>query len=419
MKELVIIGAGTGGTTLANRMVRRLDAGWRVTVVDPETDHLYQPGLLFLPFGARDEHGLVRPRERTLDAAVRWVRDAVVAVDPAARTVRLSSGDALAYDWLVVASGARVRPDLVDGLTGPGWRDTAFDFYTLDGAVALRAALDRFHGGRLAINVVEMPIKCPVAPLEFAFLADAYFTRKGIRDRVDLVYVTPLDGAFTRPIASRLLGDLLARKGVEVVSQFSTGTVDGEARKLVSWDERTVDYDLLVSIPTHSGAAWVEQSGIGDELAFVPTDPRTLAARDHERIFVLGDATDVPASKAGSVAHFEAEMLEDNLLRAVRGEPPEPTFDGHANCFVETGFGKAMLIDFNYDVEPLPGRFPRPHVGPFRLLKESRINHWGKLAFRWAYWNLLLPGRAIPVPAAMSMAGKVPPDEVEGTDLAA
>ncbi len=406
MKQLLILGAGTAGTMVANRAVKTLPGDWRVTVVDPSDTHLYQPGLLFLPFGARDEDKMVRPRGRTLSKRVDWVVEAVQSIDAGNKTVLLQNGRKLDYDLLVVASGTDIRPDETEGLATHGWYRDAFDFYTLPGAQALRRRLESFKEGRLVLNVVEMPIKCPVAPLEFLFLADAYFTSRGIRDAVEIVYATPLDGAFTKKLASERLGYLLEQKGIEVVSEFSTGSVDPDKRRLVSWDEREVDYDLLVSIPTHMGADFVERSDLGDELNFIPTDKHSLAAKGLKDVFVLGDATDLPASKAGSVAHFQAELLVENLARAARGESLKDSFDGHANCFIETGHGKAMLIDFNYDNDPLPGSFPMPGVGPFSLLSESRTNHLGKLSFRWLYWNGLLPGKPLPVPPQFSLTGK-------------
>lgn len=292
-------------------------------------------------------------------------------------------------------------------MLGPGWREKVFDFYTLDGALALRDALAKFQGGRLVVNIAEMPIKCPVAPLEFAFLADAYFTERGIRDKVDIRFVTPLDGCFTKPIATKELSHLLAEKHIHLVLEFNTSRVDGAAGVLASWDDREVPFDLLVTIPVHKGADFVARTpGLGDELNFVFTDPKTLQSTVAPEIFVVGDATNVPASKAGSVAHFEAELLAPNVQRFLQGRPLQPDFDGHANCFIETGHGKALLIDFNYDTEPLPGHFPFA-AGPLSLLKESRLNHIGKLAFRWVYWNLLLPGHDIPfVGAQMQMRGK-------------
>ena len=408
MKSVIVLGAGTGGTIVANRLARRLPRDWSVTVVDPERDHVYQPGLLFIPFGGRDD--VERPRRPTLGPGVTWIAEEVARVEADARRVVLAGGGALTYDLLVVASGARLCPEETPGLEGPARGRTIHDFYTPAGARALREALDAFEGGRLVLNVVEMPIKCPVAPLEFLFLADDLFSRRGLRDRVELVYATPLDSAFTKPVCAERLGFLLEDKGISLETEFSACEVDAEGRTLRSYDDRTVAYDLLVTIPVHKGAACVEASGLGDEMGFVPTDRRTLAVRGSDRVFALGDATNLPVSKAGSVAHFQAEVLAANLLRAIAGKSPLEESDGHANCFIESGKGKALLIDFNYETEPLPGDFPLPRLGPFPLLKESRRNHWGKLAFRPLYWNALLPGRWLPVPNRMSLAGKRPPD---------
>ena len=412
MKDLIILGAGTGGTIVAHRMRRKLPSGWRITVVDPAPRHLYQPDLIFLPFGMRSERRIEKPRARTLPRGVDWQLSAVRLVDTGSREVVLEDGARLRYDLLVVATGSDIHPEETGGMAGAAWGETIHDFYTLKGARRLREALARFQGGRLVLDVVEMPIKCPVAPLEFVCLADEYFSRRGLRDRVEIVYATPLDGAFTRPIASRVLGDLLERKGIRVEPSFNASEVDGDNRVLRSWDGREIGYDLLVSVPTHRGAAFLGASGLGNELDFVPTDKKTLLARGHGDVFVLGDATDLPTSKAGSVAHFESEVVVENLLRAMAGRSPAETFDGHANCFVESGWGRAVLIDFNYDVEPLPGMYPVPGLGPMPLLRPSRVNHWGKLAFRWIYWNALLPGRPLPVPNRMSMAGKRPPETI-------
>ncbi len=406
MKRLVILGAGTGGTTLANRMQRKLPEGLRITVVDPGRQHLYQPGLLFLPFGARDEAAMVRDRSRTLRPGIEWAQQAVEAVEPDQKRVRLAGGTTLPYDWLVIASGARIRPEMTEGLLGAGFRETTHDFYTLEGAQALREKLAGFERGRLVVNIFEMPIKCPVAPIEFLFLADDFFRRRGVRKDVELVFATPLDKAFTRPVCAAVLGDMLGARGIKLEAEFVAGSVDGDKGVLRSFDEREVPFDLLVAVPTHSGAEFVHASGFGNELDFVPTEKDTLRMKGQERIFVLGDATDLPSSKAGSVAHFQSEILEENLLAAFAGKEAPARFDGHSNCFIESGRGKAMMVDFNYEVEPLPGEYPLPGIGPFRLLGESRINHLGKKAFRFIYWNALLPGRPIPLSPQMSMRGK-------------
>jgi sulfide:quinone oxidoreductase len=237
-------------------------------------------------------------------------------------------------------------------------------------------------------------------------LADWFFHEQGIRDRVDITYATPLPGAFTKPVAARHLGDILDRKGIRVVTEFLIEHVDPDARKIVSYDEQEIEYDLLVSIPLNMGDDLIARSGLGDELSFIPVDKHTFVLPKHPNVFALGDAAALPTSKAGSVAHFAVDCFADNFVRYVDGLGMLPSFDGHANCFIESGFGKGLLIDFNYDVEPLPGRYPLPGVGPFSLLQESEMNHWGKMMFRWMYWNILLKGQELPLPVRMSMAGK-------------
>ena len=415
MKRIVILGAGTAGTIMANRLAKiyrreLADGSLWITVVDQDERHVYQPGLLFLPFGGYTTEQIAKPRRPLIARTVQYIQAGIDRVDSDRDVVFLEGGTPLSYDALIIATGTRIAPDETEGMLGDGWRSKVFDFYTLEGASALRDALARFTGGRLAINVVDMPIKCPVAPLEFAFLADAYFTERGIRDKVDISYVTPLDAAFTKPTSAQTLTHLLADKNIALVREFATGTVDGPGGRLVSYDERVVEFDLLVTVPLHVGQDYIGRSpGLGDSLKFVPTDPHTLQAKRKANIFAIGDATDLPASKAGSVVHFEAEILAPNVQRFLAGLPLDPGFDGHSNCFIETGFDKALLIDFNYDQEPVPGKFPFA-VGPLSLLKESRLNHLGKLAFRWVYWNLLLPGHDIPgVTPRMSLRGKRPP----------
>lgn len=407
MKRIVILGAGTGGTMMANKLARGLpDDGWKITLLDQDDVHVYQPGLLFLPFGMYRRDEILKRRKSFVDPRVELRLSGIERVAPDERKVYLRGGEKLAYDILLVATGSRIVPEQTPGLTGAGWRESAFDFYTLEGAAALADKLATFRGGRVVVNVVEMPIKCPVAPLELLFLAEAFFTQRGLRDKVEIAYVTPLEGAFTKPRASAAFGGMLAERGIEVLGDFALSAVDGEKRVLTSYDGRETGYDLLVTVPLHAGAEVVSASGMGDAGGWFPTDKHTLQSKHFPNVFSLGDATDLPSSKAGAVAHFQSEVLYANILRFIDGKPLEPGFDGHANCFIETGYGKAMLIDFNYETEPLPGRFPLPGVGPFTLLEESAINHWGKLAFKWIYWNVLLEGKELPLDHRMLMAGK-------------
>jgi sulfide:quinone oxidoreductase len=409
MKRLLVLGAGTAGTMVVNKLHAKLDPDeWAITIVDQDNDHLYQPGLLLLPFGVYEPHELEKPRERFIPRGVEFVRAEIDRIVADENRVILCEGPDLYYDQLVIASGTSPRPDQTPGMLGDEWRKSIFDFYTLEGAMALRDRLENFDEGHLVVHIVDMPIKCPVAPLEFTFLADAYFHELGVRDNIRITYVTPLESAFTKPVASRHLGTMLDERKIELEGDFVIDRIDNETKTLVSMDEREIPFDLLVTIPLNMGADFIARSGLGDDLNYVSVDKGTNLSTKYDNIFALGDASNIPTSKAGSVAHFSVEIFTENFLEHIAGRPMSHEFDGHANCFIESGNGKGMLIDFNYDTEPLPGRYPIPGVGPFTLLHESRTNHLGKLGFRWAYWHLLLRGRPMPVPALMSMAGKHP-----------
>jgi sulfide:quinone oxidoreductase len=411
-KKLLILGAGTGGTLMANHFARRLDKSeWSVTVIDRDDAHYYQPGFLFIPFGFITREKITKKRSDFLPRGVEFIISEVERIDPAGSAVILADGRKIAYDFLIIATGAKIVPSETPGMLD-GWRDSIFDFYTADGAVALAEKLKDFKGGTVAVHITETPIKCPVAPLEFTFFADHCLGKRKMRDKAEIVFVTPLSAAFTKPVAAEKLGALLEERNIKTVTEFAVERIDAAARRLISYDGREVHFDLLVTVPVNMGDELIERSGMGDELRFIPTDPHTLRSKRHENVFVIGDATNLPSSKAGSVAHFQSELLAENILRAMKNEPLAAEFDGHSNCFIETGGRKAILIDFNYDVEPLPGRFPFPVIGPMPLLKPSRLNHLGKLAFRWIYWNMLLKGRKIPfIPAKMRKAGKKFPEQ--------
>jgi len=408
VKTLAILGAGTAGTMVANKMVHELNPGeWHIVIVDKEETHYYQPGFLFIPFGIYSKHDVVKAKRDFIPPNVEFIQADIDVIEPDENRILLKGEKkVIKYDYLVIATGSTVHPEETEGMQNGGWYQNIFDFYTIDGAIALANYLKFWKGGRLVVNVTEMPIKCPVAPLEFLFLADWHFTERGIRDKVELIYATPLSGAFTKPRASSILGDMFEDKGIHIVPDFNIGEVDSSSNKIISWDQKEVEYDLLVTVPTNMGSEVIDRSGMGDELNFVPTNKHTLQSENYENVWVIGDAANVPTSKAGSVAHFMLDVLVENMLRHMEGLEPLPKFDGHANCFIESGFEKGILIDFNYDVEPLPGKFPLPGFGPFSLLQESAANHWGKMSFRWIYWNILIKGGELPFESQMSMAGK-------------
>jgi sulfide:quinone oxidoreductase len=407
MKKLVILGAGTAGTMMANKLRASLDREeWSITIVDQFKTHYYQPGFLFIPFGIYNKEDVIKPKSDFIPSGVNMIYSAIDQVEGEANKVYLEGGQVLNYDYLIIATGTKTFPGETPGLQDKLWYKEIFDFYTVEGAVALQKYFKGWEGGKLVMAITELPYKCPVAPLEFVFLADAYFTRLGMRDKVDITYVTPMPGAFTKPVATKMLSELLKEKNIKVIPDFYIERVDNDTKKLISYDEQEVDFDVLTVVPVNMGDEMIERSGLGDDMNFVPTDKHTLQSQKHENIFVLGDASNIPTSKAGSVAHFAAEILFENLMSAIEGRPLHAKFDGHANCYIETGYGKGALIDFNYDTEPLPGTFPLPGIGPFGLLKNTKINHYGKVMFRWIYWHILLKGKELPVEPLMTMAGK-------------
>ncbi|MFN8300331.1 MAG: FAD/NAD(P)-binding oxidoreductase [Chitinophagales bacterium] len=408
MKRLLILGAGTAGTMMANHLHKELPANeWEIDIIDEREEHYYQPGFLFLPFSIYEPEDIVKPIREFMPKGINLISESIDKIVADENYVQMQNGDRLRYDVLIIATGAKIAPEEVQGMKGEEWQRSVFDFYTFEGALALRNKLREWKGGKLVVHITEMPIKCPVAPLEFAFLADSYFKNHNMRDKVEITYVTPLSGAFTKPKATATLDHLLHEKHINIVSDFAIEQVDNENKKIIDYGGKEVPFDLLVTVPTNKGDELIGRSGLGDDLNFVPTNKATLQSTAHKNIFVIGDATNIAASKAGSVAHFEAEILTENIFRYIKGEPLKEEFDGHANCFVETGGGKALLIDFNYTHEPVEGTFPFPGIGPLRLLKESRMNHMGKLAFRWIYWNMLLQGTHIPfVTATMQEEGK-------------
>lgn len=408
MKHLVILGAGTAGTMMANHLSHHLKKSeWKISIVDERKEHHYQPGYLFLPFDIYSPDDIIKSIDEFIPKDAELFRGSIDKIVPKENKVQMADGSELNYDVLIIATGAKIAPEETEGMKGSEWHKSVFDFYTFEGSLALRNKLRDWQGGKLVVHITEMPIKCPVAPLEFAFLADSFFKHKHMRDKVEITYVTPLSGAFTKPKATEALEHLLHDKNINIESDFAIEHVDNEKKEIVDYGGRTIPFDILVTVPTNKGDEVIERSGMGDDLNYVPTHKATLQSKEYSNVFVLGDASNIPASKAGSVAHFEAEILTDNILHFIKGEPLKEEFDGHANCFIETGNGKALLIDFNYTHEPVEGSFPFAGIGPLRLLKESRMNHMGKLAFRWIYWNVLLKGTHIPfVSATMSEAGK-------------
>jgi sulfide:quinone oxidoreductase len=406
MRKIVILGSGAGGTMVAANLRKELaESEWQITVIDREEQHHFQSGYLFVAFGIYSELDLLKPKRDFIPKGVEFVVENILKIDTGQRRLEAESGKKYDYDWLVIASGCRIVPQEIEGMLDT-WREDIFDFYTLDGAMALRKKFKYFNSGKIVLNIAEFPFKCPIAPLEFVFMADWFFTVNGCRDKVEIEFVTPLDNVFTKPVSARILKEFAENKKIKVTPFFDLAKVNSKEKTIESHKGEKVGYDILVAIPPNFGDEAVMGSGMGDPMGYMPVNKKTLKALDVDRVYVVGDATNVPTSKAGSVAHYMSYTIVNNLVREIDGHEPLPTFDGHATCFLASGFEKAILLDFNYDVEPLPGKFPFPGLGPFALLRETLNNHWGKMMFKWVYWNLLMKGLELPLEAQFNIAGK-------------
>jgi sulfide:quinone oxidoreductase len=373
--RVVVVGGGVGGTLAANLLSKDLGRDAEVTVLDPLGMHVYQPGFLYLALGKANGRWLVRDERLLLRDDVELVIDGAKRIDPQESVVELTRGGSIPFDYLVLATGARLVPEQIPGLS-----EAAHDFYSFDGAQRLREALRSFEGGRILIGVAGIPYKCPPAPVEFTLMLERYLDERGVRDRSEVTLLSPLNRAFTIESASKLVEPIMERRGITLATFFNVETVDPSAGVATSLEGEKAEFDLLVLVPPHRGSQVVEDSGLGDRSGWVPTDPATLQHKQHDRIFALGDATDLPISKSGSTAHFEAPVVASRIASLIRGTAPRESYGGRVMCFLETGGGKATVLRFDYEHPPVP---PRP----------SRRWHWAKWMFNRLYWNTVPQGR--------------------------
>jgi sulfide:quinone oxidoreductase len=373
--EILILGGGVGGTLVANLLARKLSRRQaHITLIDRTGRHVYQPGWLYVPFGGdpperweRSERGLL---SRKVDLVVGDAR----RIDRDTRRIEMADGAAHPFDTLVVATGARLAPEAV-----PGYAESAHHFYSAEAALRLHAALRDFAGGRVAVGVADIPYKCPPAPLEFTFLLDDYLRERGLRDRSEIVYLSPIGRVFTIESVSNFVTPMLEERGIGYELFFNTESIDPQARTVNSLEGTTLGYDLLVLVPPHRGAQIVADSGLGDAQGWIVTDRETLQSKADPSIYVLGDASDLPVSKSGSAAHFEAKVVAQRIAGAVLGQPDDTRYDGQVLCFLETGRGQASQLVFNYAQPPQP---PQP----------SQFYHYEKAIFNKAYWYLVPRG---------------------------
>ena len=384
MKTVLILGAGTAGTMMANRLRKHLPAEkWKVSLVDEDRLYYFQPGFLFLPFGIFSQADVVKSKRHFISRGVDYFEAEVDRVQAEKNRVLVRSSEHLEYDVLILATGARIAPEQTEGMLGNDWRTRVFDFYTFKGASALHEALRGWNGGRLMVQITDMPIKCPVAPLEFAFLADSWLKDRRLRDKTEIIHVTPLSSAFIRPTAADVLCHVLDEKRITVVTDFHIGYIDNDRHKIVSRDCNEIDYDLLVTVPTNTGDVAMGRSGLANELNFVATNPNTLQSKRYPNIFVLGDATDLPSPKSSNVARFQAEVLTRNILHYIKGEPLESQLDAQAKRLIDCGDGKTFPRQMDRESNTTERKYPLPVLGPFSA--ESHFDHFRELAFRWIY----------------------------------
>ncbi|SDH86491.1 NAD(P)/FAD-dependent oxidoreductase [Roseospirillum parvum] len=370
-KKILIVGGGLSGTIVANGLCRQLAHQMRqgavsITVLGTSDKHLYQPGLLYVPFGRIREAELFREQKKVLDRRINFFIDPATHIDVEAKTVSTQSGRSFDYDYLVLATGSRIRPDAV-----PGMEEGAHWFYDLDGARKLRDALAAFEGGRIVVNV-NAPHKCPVAPLEITFMLDEYFKARGLGDKVEITYTYPIGRLHALEPVGKWAVPEFQKLGIKSETFFNTKAVDPKAKKIESEEGVTLDYDLLITIPPHNGAEVIENSGLG-KAGWVPTNPKTLHREGSDTVFVVGDTTNIPISKAGSTAHFEADTVVDNIASLITENRWARDYDGKVYCFIETGMNTGTYVWFNYTTPPNPG-------------PPSQMIHWFKLAYNRLYW---------------------------------
>ena len=373
--DVLILGGGVGGTIVANLVAKEAGDRARITLVDTTGTHVYQPGFLYVAVGQQQASALKRPEASLLRKEVNLIVDTATWIDPNARKVVLKSGRTLRYDELLLATGSRtVMGEVPGGLA-------AHDFYTLEGAEHLWRTLQEFNGGTIVIGVAGIPYKCPPAPVEFVFLLDDYLRSRGIRERSQIKLLSPLNRAFTIEATSKLVQPILAERGIELTGFFNVESVDQVAKTVTSLEGETIDYDLLILVPPHRGQKVIEDSRLGDERGWVPVDKNTLRHVNLPDIWAIGDTTNIPISKSGSVAHYEATVAAAEIVAAAKGDaPPAHVYDGKVMCFLETGQGQATTIRFDYDHPPVS---PTP----------SRLWHWAKVLFNKTYWHTVPQGR--------------------------
>lgn len=375
MKRVVILGGGVGGTVVANVLAKKAGKKAEITVVDKTGKHVYQPGFVYIAFDKQKPRKLVREERKLLRRRVKLLIDEATRIDHENRLVHLKQGKPLVYDYLIIAAGSELYPQEI-----PGYK-AGHHFYSMEGALKLREALEAFQGGKVVIAIGGYPYKCPPAPAESACQLDYYFTKRRIRDKVEIHYLSPLGRPFPLETVSPMVQEIFERKGIKWGTFFNVERVDPDKKVVHSIEGEEFPFDLLILIPPHHGAPFLKESGLTDAGGWIPTDKHTLEVKGHEgTIWAIGDATDLPISKAGAAAHYEAKVLGENIASLVHGRQPTERYDGKVVCFCDAGFHKGIGMRFDYEHPP--------HPPPL-----SRRWYLGKILVNKLYWQIIPKAR--------------------------
>lgn len=372
MKKFLIVGGGTAGTMLGNKLAKGLaneiaDKEVSITIVSEKDYHVYQPGYLYIPFHLKQPSELIRPIDQVIDAKIELIIDKAIEINTENKSVSLMKGSTISYDYLIIATGS--HPQSVEV---PGLDEAGHIFYEMDRALKLRDAMDQFEGGKVVV-AVGLPHKCPVAPLEFTMMFEDWARQRGIREKTEITYAYPLAGPYGTASVAELAVKEFGERDIAIETFFMIDHVDPSTKEIVSMDGTRLPFDLLVVIPPHKGAEVIREAGLGDSGGWLPVDRNKLNLENQNDVFVVGDATNLPISKAGSTAHFESEILAENLIAKVKGLPGNKHYNGKVFCFIETGLNKATYITFDYNNPPKP-------------VTPSKMVHYAKAAYNSGHW---------------------------------
>lgn len=374
MKRIIIAGGGIAGTIVANRLAKQLSTELErgeveILVINASDKHIYQPGQLLVPFGVTDTGELITDERELLDPRIKLIIKEINKIDVQNHSVITTDGTTYNYEELVIATGSHLQWDEI-----PGYR-AVYSPWDLESAQKLREVLQSFSGGTVVINVAKLPHKCPVAPMEMTLMLDDYLRKRGLREKTEIIYTYPVPGVFGIKTTNDVMIKIFEQRGIKVISPFNVTRVNPEEKTIESQEGEKIKFDLALGVPPHKGAKVIENSGIGDRRNWVPTDKYTLRMKGYSNVYVIGDATDLPISKAGSTADFESYVVAGNIVNDIRGNNSTKLFDGSVFCYIATGLDSATYIRFNYNYPPVP---PPP----------SYVHWWGKLLYNKLYWTV-------------------------------